>query len=100
MIREFLDKLGCNLMMIPTVMLMFILPAMTVVAEIVLVILRLFRFIDWSWMWVIIWVPLLLDIALLLLCLVFFFCGYMLLMLSELGKKTCEETQDDAVGKD
>jgi len=32
MIREFLGKLGCNLMMIPTVTLMFIVPAIVKMA--------------------------------------------------------------------
>ncbi|MCK4825988.1 hypothetical protein KA005_60125, partial [bacterium] len=72
-------------------------PVMIVVAEIVFVALRLFGFTDWSWTWVIIWAPLLLSIALLLLCLVFMGCGMVLLTL---GKKTCEETQEDAVGKE
>jgi len=100
MSREFLSKVGLGIIMFSVYALLFLEPAMVVVSEIVFVALRLFGFIDWSWMWVIIWAPLLLSIALLLLCLVFYFCGKVLLVLSTLGKKPCEETQEDAVGKE
>ncbi len=55
--------------------------AIVVVTGVVLVSLRLFGVIAWPWMWVILWAPLLLDVALLLLMVVLWVCMRFLLAL-------------------
>lgn len=92
MSREFLSKLGLGIIRYSTFAFVFLHGMIIAVVLMALVTLRLIGFIDWPWMSVIVWRPLLVSIAIMLLCLAFYLCGKVLLVLSTLGKETCEET--------
>lgn len=91
MSREFLSKLGLGIIRYSIFAFVFLHGMIVAVVLMAFVTLRLIGFIDWPWMSVIVWRPLLVSIAIMLLCLVFYLCGK---VLKTLGKKT-KDKQDN-----